>query len=135
MTAIQAISWAISIAVIAAASRFGRAPERWGALAILSNYLATAASVALEAPGFRWGVAIADTALAAALIVLSMIYRRHWLILAGGVGLLVVVSHASVFVDSGIGSRAYIIYRLGPGVLLLVALGLAPIERWLAGER
>ena len=134
MTAIQIIGWIVSIAVIAAAWRYGRAPERLGATAVLANYLLTALAVVLEPPGFRWGIASADAALAAALVALSMAYRRHWLILSAGLALLVVIGHVSAWLEPGVSSRAYILYRLAPGLVLLAALAFAPVERWLAGD-
>lgn len=110
--------------------RSGGVPERQAALVLTLGHMisAPASSISIEV------VMLVDVAVTLALIALSCAYRRWWLIIASGSCLLLLAVHMSVVLDRDIFKRAYTTYRIMPGFLLLAAISLSPLERWLASE-
>lgn len=85
--------------------------------------------------GMKVVVMLVDLLLALGLLWLALTRRRWWVLVAAANAILVVIAHATIFMDESIHQRAYIAYRMLPGLVIPIAAGLGAWERWLAGER
>ncbi|MNS14760.1 hypothetical protein D3C72_463840 [compost metagenome] len=128
------VLWAACLGLTALCWRLGGEPERRAAGMLLAAYALSVVLESVRIEGLKVAVVAADVLLAAGLVWLALSYRRWWLLVAAANAVLVVIAHATVFMEPGIHQRAYIAYRMLPGLAIPLAAGFGAWERWLAGE-
>ncbi|MFK0299595.1 hypothetical protein ACIQTU_10285 [Brevundimonas sp. NPDC090276] len=126
--------WGACLGLTALCWRLGGAPERRAAAMLAAAYALSLALGGIRIEGLKVAVVGADLLLACGLLWLALTCRRWWLLVAAANALLVVIAHASVFLEPDIHQRAYIAYRMLPGLVIPLAAGFGAWERWLAGE-
>lgn len=126
--------WGLCLSLTALCWRMGGAPERQAAGMLLAAYALSVAFGWVRIDGLKVVVVAVDVLLAVGLVWLAVTFRRWWLLFAAANAVLVVIAHATVFMEPGIYQRAYIAYRMLPGLAIPLAAGLGAWERWLAGE-
>lgn len=125
-----------SAAVVALAWLKGGHPERFGALLISTAYLVAAVAPPVLAYGdLMLFDAIADVALLAFFLWMSLKGDRWWPFLAAAAMFLTNVVHAAMILIPELDTRADLSARLGLTLLTVLALLAGVGERWLAGER
>jgi len=127
--------WGLCLGLTAVCWRLGGVPERRAAGMMLAAYALSVLLGGVRIEGLKVAVVTADVLLASGFLWLAMTWRRWWLLFAAANALLVVIAHISVFLEPSIHQRAYIAYRMLPGLAIPLAAGLGSWERWLAGER
>jgi len=128
------LAWAVCLGLTALCWRLGGEPERRAAGLLLVAYALSVVLENVRIDGLKVAVVAVDVLLAIGLVWLALIYRRWWLLVAAANAILVVIAHATVFMDPSIHQRAYIAYRMLPGLAIPLAAGFGAWERWLAGE-
>ncbi|MNU29756.1 hypothetical protein D3C71_182340 [compost metagenome] len=126
--------WGACLGLTALCWRFGGAPERKAAGMLLAAYVLSLVLGGIRVEGLKVAVVAADVLLACGLLWLALNFRRWWLLIAAANALLVVIAHGTVFLEPDIHQRAYIAYRMLPGLVIPLAAGFGAWERWLAGE-
>lgn len=126
--------WGACLGLTALCWRMGGEPERRAAGMLLAAYALSLALGGVRIEGLKLAVVAADVLLAVGLLWLALTYRRWWLLVAAANAILVVIAHATVFMEPNIHQRAYIAYRMLPGLAIPLAAGFGAWERWLAGE-
>ncbi|MNS51457.1 hypothetical protein D3C72_841320 [compost metagenome] len=126
--------WGACLGLTALCWRMGGEPERRAAGMLLAAYAVSLVLGGVRIEGVKLAVVVADVLLAAGLVWLSLSYRRWWLLVAAANAVLVVIAHVTVFMEPSIYQRAYIAYRMLPGLAIPLAAGFGAWERWLAGE-
>lgn len=128
------LAWAVCLGLTALCWRLGGEPERRAAAMLLAAYAVSVVLESIRIDGLKPALVAADVLLAVGLLWLTMTYRRWWLLVAAANAVLVVIAHATVFMEPDIHQRAYIAYRMLPALVIPLAAGLGTWERWLAGE-
>lgn len=126
--------WGACLGLTALCWRLGGEPERRAAGMLLAAYALSVVLENVRVDGLKVAIVAADVLLAAGLVWLALTYRRWWLLVAAANAILVVIAHATVFLEPSIHQRAYIAYRMLPGLAIPLAAGFGAWERWLAGE-
>ncbi|TPW01506.1 MAG: hypothetical protein FD125_2540 [bacterium] len=93
MTATQLSLLGLSTLSIGVQLWMGRRAERLAALAFLAAMLLTPLVDGLQIGGLRWGVGLVSVSLFGALVGLSLMAERWWLMAAAGVQLLTVATY------------------------------------------
>lgn len=123
--------WAFVLIALTVAWCLGARAERQAASLYLAAY-----ALSVPAAFIHLDLVVAiDLVLTMGLIWLALAHRRWWLLVAAGNGLVIMIAHLAVMQNSDIWIRASISYRALPNQALVLALLLAPLERWLAGEQ
>ncbi|WP_439478296.1 hypothetical protein [Brevundimonas sp.] len=136
MTWFSYLVLAFSMAVFALAWLKGGHPERFGALLMSTAYLVAAvAPPVVVAGGLMLFDAIADAALLAVFLWMSLKGDRWWPFLAAAAMVLTGLVHAAMILIPELDTRADLSARLGLTLLTVLALLAGVGERWLAGER
>ncbi|WP_292037218.1 MULTISPECIES: hypothetical protein [unclassified Brevundimonas] len=126
--------WGLCLGLTALCWRLGGEPERRAAGMLFAAYAFSVLLGWVRIEGLKPAVVAADVLLAIGLGWLAIAYRRWWLLMAAANAVLVVIAHATVFLEPSIHQRAYIAYRMLPGLVIPLCAGLGAWERWLAGE-
>lgn len=102
MTTTQLSLLCLSVLSIGLQLWMGRRAERLAALAFLAAMLVTPLVDDLQIGGLRWGVGLVSVSLFGALVWLSLIANRWWLLAAAGVQLLTVATYpVALFTPDG----------------------------------
>lgn len=136
MTWFSYLSLGFSLAVFALAWLKGGHPERLGALVMSAAFvMAAVAPPVLVAGDLILFDAIADVALLAIFLWMSLKGDRWWPFLAAAAMFLTGVVHSAMILVPELDTRADLSARLGLTLLMVLALLAGVGERWLAGER
>lgn len=120
--------WALTAGCVSWCAFGGLRPERLSAAAVLLGFVATQFVTPLEVSGWRFGVALVDMSMLAALLWLTVRFDRWWLVAASGAQLVTVMTHGLALVAPHILLRTNVEVRWGLGLALLAFLALAPLE-------
>lgn len=134
MSLVQILWWAAAILTVAAALRWGAAPERRGALMLGASYVLTLVLSRWVVTDLRLGAAIVDAAFVVGLLYLAVTTRRWWVLVATANQLLILFAHASTILDGEIMARADVTTRWVFGIIVLLAVAAGPLEARWAGD-
>jgi len=136
MTWFSYLALTFSMAVFLLAWLKGGRPERLGALLISTAYILAAVAPPVRVYGdLLLFDAVADVALLAIFLWMSLTGDRWWPFLAAAAMFLTDVVHAAMTLIPELDTRADLSARLGLTLLSVLALLAGVGERWLAGER
>jgi hypothetical protein len=109
----------------------GGKPERLAAAAMVAAWIGTSFVMDRRFSDIQWATLAVDLALLGVLIGLSLVYRRRWLLAAGGFHLLGVATHGAMMIDDKIQAAPYIV-ALGLwscAVVASLAFGMVTLTR------
>ncbi len=109
----------------------GGKPERLAAAAVVAAWIGTSFVLDRRFSDIQWATLAVDLALLAALIGLSLTFRRRWLLAASGFHLLGVATHGAMMIDDKIQAAPYIV-ALGLwscAVVASLAFGMVTLTR------
>lgn len=109
----------------------GGKPERLAAAAMVAAWIGTSFVLDRRFSDIQWATLAVDLALLAALIGLSLTFRRRWLLAASGFHLLGVATHGAMMIDDKIQAAPYIV-ALGLwscAVVASLAFGMVTLTR------
>ena len=112
----------------------GGHPERMGVVVLLLAYVSGVFLQPFKIDRFLVGYAIADVAMMAALVWMTLTYDRWWLFLASAAQGLSVLSYLTVLTRPELTARENVAAQWVFGLISLYALLGGVFERWLAGE-
>lgn len=125
------LGYLIMAAVCAAALLFGDRCVRLTAVAVIVAWCAsTVVQDRRHINDPQLGIALVDAAFLLAVIVLTVIYRRFWLIALGGFHMLGLATHFTYFLDRRIANNSYLTADYFWSYLVLAALGFGAWSSW-----